>query len=438
MDAIKPPRHPSQILLRSLYITFIATLFTTIAVYFGNNWFFDHLLPALGLGRAAGSALGTFLAMLAVIFALASASRALFHDEMFGVGRMQQRIYEERTKTRMLVDEVADELDAIKSFDDVIRNQLTNVVNQTEDAAFAISSQLQTIDSVVTKLDQFVSQISDESAAMQEVSEARIDQNRQRQMIAKMTEYIQRRIDAAASDQQRVAQVVSEARSLESLVQLIRDIAAQTNLLALNAAIEAARAGEAGRGFAVVADEVRKLSQETDQAVSRINHGIQGVATTIEAQFSHVLSTQQVEKERSILGVFSEQMGALSRSYEEVTAHEKSALATVNECSSKLSTMFMDALASIQFQDVTRQQLNHVGEALTRLDGHASLLARRLRLLEEGHEAFTPISEHLSTVFSGYVMSQQRDSHLQALHQSPSAYTRPGSPPPANSSVELF
>lgn len=436
MDATKNPHSPRKILLRSLYITCVATLLVAIAVYFGNDWFFDRLLPAFGIGRATGSALGTFLAMLAAILAIAIASRALFHDEMFGVGRMQQRIHEERTKTRMLVDEVADELDAIKSFDDVIRNQLTNVVNQTEDAAFAISSQLQTIDSVVTKLDQFVSQISDESAAMQDVSEARIDQNRQ--MIAKMTEYIQRRIDAAASDQQRVAQVVKEARGLESLVQLIRDIAAQTNLLALNAAIEAARAGEAGRGFAVVADEVRKLSQETDQAVSRINHGIQGVATTIEAQFSHALSTQQVEEERNILSVFSEQMGALSRSYEEVTAHEKSVLATVNECSSELSTMFMDALASIQFQDVTRQQLNHVGEALTRLDGHASLLARRLRLLEEGHEAFTPISEHLSTVFSGYVMSQQRDSHLQALHQSPSAYTRPGSPPPANSSVELF
>lgn len=436
MDATKNPHSPRKILLRSLYITCVATLLVAIAVYFGNDWFFDRLLPAFGIGRATGSALGTFLAMLAAILAIAIASRALFHDEMFGVGRMQQRIHEERTKTRMLVDEVADELDAIKSFDDVIRNQLTNVVNQTEDAAFAISSQLQTIDSVVTKLDQFVSQISDESAAMQEVSEARIDQNRQ--MIAKMTEYIQRRIDAAASDQQRVAQVVKEARGLESLVQLIRDIAAQTNLLALNAAIEAARAGEAGRGFAVVADEVRKLSQETDQAVSRINHGIQGVATTIEAQFSHALSTQQVEEERNILSVFSEQMGALSRSYEEVIAHEKSVLATVNECSSELSTMFMDALASIQFQDVTRQQLNHVGEALTRLDGHASLLARRLRLLEEGHEAFTPISEHLSTVFSGYVMSQQRDSHLQALHQSPSAYTRPGSPPPANSSVELF
>lgn len=436
MDATKNPHGPRKILLRSLYITCVATLLVAIAVYFGNDWFFDRLLPAFGIGRATGSALGTFLAMLAAILAIAIASRALFHDEMFGVGRMQQRIHEERTKTRMLVDEVADELDAIKSFDDVIRNQLTNVVNQTEDAAFAISSQLQTIDSVVTKLDQFVSQISDESAAMQDVSEARIDQNRQ--MIAKMTEYIQRRIDAAASDQQRVAQVVKEARGLESLVQLIRDIAAQTNLLALNAAIEAARAGEAGRGFAVVADEVRKLSQETDQAVSRINHGIQGVATTIEAQFSHALSTQQVEKERNILSVFSEQMGALSRSYEEVIAHEKSVLATVNECSSELSTMFMDALASIQFQDVTRQQLNHVGEALTRLDGHASLLARRLRLLEEGHEAFTPISEHLSTVFGGYVMSQQRDSHLQALHQSPSAYTRPGSPPPANSSVELF
>ena len=111
MDATKNPHSPRKILLRSLYITCVATLLVAIAVYFGNDWFFDRLLPAFGIGRATGSALGTFLAMLAAILAIAIASRALFHDEMFGVGRMQQRIHEERTKTRMLVDEVAAALD---------------------------------------------------------------------------------------------------------------------------------------------------------------------------------------------------------------------------------------------------------------------------------------------------------------------------------------
>lgn len=80
--------------------------------------------------------------------------------------------------------------------------------------------------------------------------------------------------------------------------------------------------------------------------------------------------------------------------------------------------MFMDALASIQFQDVTRQQLEHVVEALTRLDHHAGVLGRRLVAADNPgaeDEELRPLSEQLQEIYNTYVMQTQRNEHQKVV-----------------------
>ncbi len=273
-------------------------------------------------------ALGTAFVVLAGFVAQRLVSVTFCRDHLLGAAGVQAIAAAKLERLHKVTEEVATELKQMQDFNTVVRGHLNNVINETEAAAFGIVERLQTIDAVVTSLDQFVAGTAGESENLTRGARERIEKNRD--IVVKMSGYVQQRLQDAEQDQIRVAQVVGEARALESLVQLIKHVAGQINLLALNAAIEAARAGEAGRGFAVVADEVRKLSAETETAVSKISLGIQSVAKTIEIQFQDTLSHDDLDQEKIMLGQFSTQLQELGESYQELMQHETETLNQVS------------------------------------------------------------------------------------------------------------
>ncbi len=421
-----------QLARRATLVFIVVGLGAGTTVYFFNGYFHQVVLPTLGLSSPLGDAVGTVIAVAAAYIGQRIVSFAFFKDSMLGLSRREEEDSRRATSYVQAAEQVAAELKQVPGYNNVVRRQLETVVSETEKAAFDISSQLQTIDQVVTDLSGFVDQSASQSNEMVASSEARIAKNRV--LLQTLDSYIRERMTAVEEDQQRVTLVVSEAKSLGSLVQLIRSISSQTNLLALNAAIEAARAGEAGRGFAVVADEVRKLSAATDQAVTQINQGIQQVARSIETQFENKLQSEHIERERAALQSFAAQLDELGTSYQDVTRHEAEVIAMVSSSTGQLTSMFMNALASVQFQDVTRQQIEQVIDALNRLDGHSQLLSTRLEQFEDDEYVMQPLTEHLDQIYSRYVMDSQRDTHHQAMGGTGAAASSGGGGP----KVELF
>ena len=255
-------------------------------------------------------------------------------------------------------------LASFEALDSHIMAGLGTIATMSNDSVLGMIGRVEELRSESSQLVDYLNQSSIQSDKMQVV----IDQN------TKIIDYIYQFIHdleiTLTEERKQSTQLMSEVRQLAQMAHVIRSIARQTEILAINATIEASRAGEAGRGFAVLAGEVRRLSIQSDDSATRIEQDIKRLIKTVEeglgGDFEARLEREN-EKSQNLLKLTQQ----LTEGYEDMRDFYRLLVISITENNVKLNGNIQMLLDMGQYQDVFKQIIDRVQPALS--ERHACL-----------------------------------------------------------------
>lgn len=268
-----------------------------------------------------------------------------------------------------------DDLDGTTKAVDSVNQQLSGLSTEIDDQAAAINESSATIEEISASIDNVQRIAEDRTSGMKTVVEAIEDGGSK----VEETDNI-------------IREISSNADQMAEAISIINDIADNTNLLAMNAAIEAAHAGDAGKGFAVVADEIRKLSETTSEN-----------ARNISSALEHVI--ERVGQAKRVSALSGEAFSSLDKEVRQVT----SAFQEITLSMGELSTSSGEILKAIQQINETTDDIRN--KASIMVDGTNDVTQSVFRV----NDSFSHMNETLVDISAGLEQIQQAVHQLAQL-----------------------
>lgn len=258
----------------------------------------------------------------------------------------------------------------------------------TEQTNLEVSSQKEETEQVATAMNQMTATVHDvarnaeEAAQAAQTADGKVESGQQvvRQSMAR----IEQLADSATSASSSIESLSAEIQNIGTVLSVIKSVAEQTNLLALNAAIEAARAGEQGRGFAVVADEVRALAKRTQQSTEEIERLVSALRSAAQASVQQIQSSGDLVKlavsdalqTESALGSIASAVSLIQQMNQQIAAaaEEQSSVAEeINRSVTSIRASADQSSLAMQGNAASSIELAQLGVELKGMVGHFRL-----------------------------------------------------------------